>query len=186
MEPIPFSSANATAFRWLRTQEDPLEFDLLAEDTLLATLRWKHAHGGLTIGRTAAGSWTIKRNGFLNPHITARPEAGGRDLARISVHLSYHQIEIPGGPSYRFHRAGLLLPAWQVTTNTGQEVLHIEPVRDGRRLIGGAVVANPSALARPELPLLAVLTWFFIVLAWFEDETLVPLENVEARAAGAG
>jgi hypothetical protein len=164
MDPIPFTAANSSAFRWLRTQERPLEFDLLAEDRLLASLRWKTGDGGVTTART-------------NPRVTARKPGSETDEARISVHLNYHRIEVTGGTSFRFHRAGVLIPAWQVTTEAGQELLHVEPVREGRKLAGGAVVAAPASIAMPEFPLLILLSWYFIVLAWFEDEALVPFEG---------
>jgi hypothetical protein len=185
MDPIPFPAANSTAFRWLRTREDPLEFDLLAEDRPLATLVWKSGGRSVTTARTADGSWTLKRGGFLNPQVTIRPVGKEQNAARISVHLNYHRIDVTGGPSYRFHRAGVLLPAWQVSTDAGEEVLHIEPVREGRKLVGGAVVTNADAVKRPELPILVVISWYFIVLAWFEDEALVPLEGQDAAPTPA-
>jgi hypothetical protein len=180
MEPIPFSAANSTALRWLRTQEDPLGFQLLAEDRLLAEVTWKSGQGTVTTARTASGTWTLKRAGFLNPRVTVRSIGAERDAAHVSVHFNYHRIDIVGGPSYRFHRAGMLVPAWQVATDRGEEILHIEPVREGRKLAGGAVLTNTASLTKPEFPLLVLLSWYFIVLAWFEDEALVPLEGPDA------
>ena len=183
MDLVPFAAANSTAFRWLRSREDPLEFDLLAEDRPLANVLWKSGSRSVTTARTATGTWTLKRSGFLNPRVTIRPMDTAQDAARISVHLNYHRIDVTGGVSYRFHRAGVLLPAWQVSTDAGEEILHIEPVREGRKLVGGAVVTSAAAMQRPELPLLVLISWYFIVLAWFEDEALVPLEGPDAPLA---
>ena len=75
------------------------------------------------------------------------------------------------------------MPAWQVTSRDGKEVLHVEPAREGRHLSAGAVVVAPDAMNLPELLLLTVLSWYFIVLAWFEDETveaLAPFEGPDA------
>jgi hypothetical protein len=154
-----------------------MEFTLSSGDTPVARLRWVHSGGSLATLDVANASWTLKRGGFLNPHITARGARGGDVLARLTVHLNHHAVEIPGGATYRFHRAGVLVPAWKVTSEAGVELLHIEPVREGRKLEGGAVIASPAAVGLPELLLLIVLTWHFIVLAWFEDEALVPLEG---------
>jgi hypothetical protein len=180
----PFDSVDATSLRWLRQNEKPLEFDLLAGDRAVATLRWDAATGTLATVQTAQGAWTLKRVGFLNPQVTLRAAGATENLARLSVHWNYHQIEVTGGPAYRFHRAGVLVPAWQVTDASGHEVLHIEPVREGRKLAAGAVIAPPTAPKRPEFPLLVVVSWYFIVLAWFEDEALVPLEGPDAPATG--
>lgn len=183
MDLKPFNSVDATSLRWLRRGESPLEFDLLAGDQPVGTLTWKGGTGSLGTAHTASGVWTLKRVGFLNPRVTVRASGAATDIARLTVHWNYHRIEVAGGAHYRFHRAGVLVPAWQVSDEVGQEVLHIEPVREGRRLVGGAVIAPEAISRRPEFPLLAVVSWYFIVLAWFEDEAMVPLEGPDAVAA---
>lgn len=174
-----FGSVDRSTLRWLRTQESPAEFTLSAGDTPVARLRWLQPVGSLARAETATGEWTLKRGGFLNPHITVRKRGGGENLARLTVHLSHHAIELANGVSYPFHRAGMLVPAWKVTTEEGREVLHVEPVREGRKLVAGAVLASSVAVDLPDLLLLAVIGWYFIVLAWFEDEALVPLEGAD-------
>lgn len=176
----PFESVDPRSLRWLRRGDSPLEFNLLAEDVPVETLVWKSGTGSLAVGRTASATWTLKRIGFLNPRVAVRHEDTTTDIARLSVHLNYHRIEIVGGGVYRFHRAGVLLPAWKVTEESGNEVLHIEPVREGRKLVGGAVIAPASVKGLASLPLLIAVSWYFIVLAWFEDEALIPLEGPDA------
>jgi hypothetical protein len=182
---VPFASVDRSTLRWLRTATSPLEFDLLSGETRIAHLAWSQVGGSLASAVTSEGTWTLKRGGFLNPHVTIRQSGSGDALARLTVHLSYHRIEMANGRAYRFHRAGVLVPAWKVTTDAGNEVLHIEPVREERALAGGAVIAAPSAVDLPELALLVVLSWYFIVLAWFEDEALVPLEGPDFRSEAA-
>jgi hypothetical protein len=181
----PIASVDRSALRWLRTAESPAEFKLSSGETTVAQLRWAHHGGSLASAASSAGAWTLKRGGFLNPHITVRRAGGGEDLARLSVHLSSHRIEVLGGKTYRFHRAGMLVPAWKVSTMEGQEILHVEPVREGRKLVGGAVLPSPVGGELAELLLLSVISWYFIVLAWFEDEALVPLEGPEGGTATA-
>jgi len=186
MDLAPFGSVDASSLRWLRGNVSPLEFALLAGDTGVAGLVWNGPTGSLATARTSASSWTLKRAGFLNPHVSVRAEGTRTETARLTVHWTYHRLEIEGGPAFRFHRAGVLLPAWKVTDEAGQELVHIEPVREGRKLVGGAVVTSPAGLDRPELPLLLLVSWYFIVLAWFEDEALVPLEGPDAPTATPG
>lgn len=178
------ATVDRSTFRWIRGRERPASFALLSGDATAATLEWQTAEGSLAVARTASGEWTMKRGGFLNPHITVRSQ--GTVIARLSVHLNYHQIDVSGGRSYRFHRAGVLLPAWKVTTGTGQELLHIEPAREGHHLRAGAVLASPEGQRNKDLLLLIGLTWYFIVTAWFEDEAvevLAPLEGPDAPEA---
>jgi len=183
---VPFASVDRSAMRWLRDREHPDAFSLLAGDATVLTLEWRKGEGSFATARSALAEWTLKRGGFLNPHITVR--SGASLVARLSVHLNYHEIEIAEGRSYRFHRAGVLLPAWQVSSPEGSEVLHIEPAREGRHLPAGAVVVAAGAVDLPELLLLATLAWYFIVLAWFEDEAIEnlhkPLEGPEPPGPG--
>ena len=178
-----FSSVDATSLRWLRGRDDPLEFALLSGDQALASLSWSGTGRTLATARVAGATWTLKRVGFLNPHVTVRAEGASTDLARLTVHFNYHRIELAGGRAFRFHRAGVLVPAWKVTDEAGRELLHIEPVRDGQKLVGGAVIAPKEATLTPDFPLLVVVSWYFIVLAWFEDEMLTPLEGADAPAS---
>jgi len=175
---VPLASVDRSGLRWLRDRDHPDAFSLLSGDRTTATLEWQTRGASLATAHTSADTWTLKRGGFLNPHILVKKD--GALLARLSVHLNHHQIDLLGGRSYRFQRAGILVPAWEVTARDGKEVLHVEPVREGRHLSAGAVVVAPDANDLPELLLLLVLSWYFIVLAWFEDETveaLVPLEG---------
>ena len=187
MDFTPLASVDRSALRWLRTRDHPDAFSLLAGDATAATLEWPVRGESVAAARSATGAWSLKRGGFLNPHITVR--AGESPVARLSVHFNYHQIELQGGKSYRFHRAGVLVPAWQVSTRDGKEVLHVEPVREGRHLRAGAVVVASDAVDLPELLLLIVLSWYFIVIAWFEDEaveTLAPFEGPDAPVSRSG
>ncbi len=177
----PLSAVDRTTLRWLRTRERPEAFSLLSGETTVATLEWVQREGSLATLRSSSGEWTMKRGGFLNPHVTVRSEE--KTLARLSVHLNYHSIEVAGGRSYRFHRAGVLIPAWKVSSAGGEELLHVEPVREGRHLTAGAVVVAPRASELADLLVLVGLSCYFIVLAWFEDEaveTLAPFEGPDA------
>ncbi len=177
MEFPPLASLDVSSLRWWKTGDSPTEFRLSAGEAPVLLLRWPRDGGSTATAESAGGSWTITRAGFLNPHLLARSADPPASLGRLSVHLSHHAIDVEGGASYRFRRAGLLLPAWKVVDAANAECLHIEPVREGRTLAGGAVIVAPAAAKRPELVLLLALTWTFITLAWFEDEALVPFED---------
>jgi hypothetical protein len=182
MEYAAFGSVDLEALRWLRTTPSVLEFHLLSSDATLASLAGSKPHGSLALAETRESQWTIKRIGFLHPHVTVRRTGESKDLARLSNHMSHHRIELAGGATYDLKRAGLLVPAWQLFSKTGEELLHIEPVREGRRLDGGTAQVAAAARTLAELPLLLVLTWYFIVLAWSEDEAVSEwTDHVESR-----
>ncbi len=138
-------------------------------------LRWPVARGAPIDGTLADAHWTVERHGFLNPGLRIRLGGGGPELGQ----LRGSRLTLPGTDGFQLHRlAGLLLPSWQVTDLDGSEVLHLEPVREGRRLTGGAVLVSPAGTALPGLSVLLALTWTHIALAWFEDELAIPYENL--------
>ncbi len=168
----PFTDVDVAALRWIRTSVEPPAYSLLSGDRPLVDLRWERPTGSLATARSSGGTWSLKRGGFLGPHVTIRTSPDGTDLARLEVHLRQGVLDVLGGRSYRLRRAGLLVPAWQVTDATGRRLAHIEPVRVDSRLEGGSVEVAPEARGLADLPLLLVVGWYFIVLAWFEDEAL--------------
>lgn len=180
---VPFASVDRSALRWLRTGETVAEYTLLSGDAAVATIRWARRRGAGAVAETADGAWALGRHGFFVPHLTARRTPDAPPVARLTNHLGHHRIEIGGGASYRLRRAGLLLPAWSLTTERGEEVAHLEAAGETRRLDGGAVIVAPGTIAPAELLLLLLLSWYLIALLWFEDEAveaLVPLEGPDA------
>ena len=182
---VPFSSVDVSALRWVRTRESPAAFSLKAEDQEIATLVWEKAEGSLATGTTAEATWTFKRAGFLQPTIVAREPGRDEPVARLTAHLSRHEIRIGPGPGFRLRHVSHLVPAWRLTNDRGDELLHVEPVAEGRSLQGGAVVASRPT-AEPSLALLIAMTWYFVVLTWFEDEAievLAPFEGPDPPVA---
>jgi hypothetical protein len=183
---VPLRSVDASGLRWQRTGEDPVEYTLRAGPDPVLVLRWATASRSLATAETTDARWTLKRGGFLNPHLTLRAAGAETDLARITVHLSYHKggnyhrIEFDGARVYRFHRAGVQLPAWQISSDDGTELIHLEPVREGTKLTDGAAVVSPPGRESPDLAALLAFSWYFVVLAWFEDESLLPFERALA------
>jgi len=120
-------------------------FTLSSGDLPLAQLRWADRSGSLAHAETAADLWTLKRGGFLNPHVTLRTTDSEAALARISVHFNYHSVSFAGGAVYRFHRAGILVPAWQITTEAGAErVLNLPVLMTVPRLAITAESRQPA------------------------------------------
>lgn len=182
----PFASVDRSTLSWIRTAEEPMSFVLASGESRLAEIRWAHRGQPLGAVETADATWSVKRERFPAPHLLLHAADGPVEVARVAPHLNHHRIEIHGGKAYRFHRAGMMVPAWKITTDDGAEIAHIEPVREGRKLEAGAVLVTPIGVDLPELPILLTASWYFIGLAWFEDESLVPFEGSDAPAGPGG
>ncbi len=173
MDLAPFSDVDLSTLRWARVHGPVHTFQLTAGDFAIANLAWEKPHGSLAVAETAAGRWSLKRAGFLHAHLTVRREGSSKDVARLVPALRDHRIELSGGQAFDLKRASMLVPAWTVLdARTGAELVHIEPVREGRRLEGGIYEVEPAARTLPALPAVLILSWYFVVLAWFEDETV--------------
>ncbi len=186
MEFVAIANVDRTAFRWLRSVDDPVAFRLLAGDVPILDLTWAPSRGSLAVATSVGGRWTFKRVGHLDPILTLRPEGAEGDAARLTRHTEagahhlpevVYRIDFARDRSYRLHRVGHNPPAWRLSTPDGNEVAHIEPVWEGRTLSGGAVVVSPAGVDRPELAPLLAFVWYFIVLGWVEDEILRPLDD---------
>ena len=175
---VPFSTVDPTALRWIRTREQPAAYVLRAGDSDVATLSWERPGGSLASATTAGTTWTLKRAGFLQPTVVVREAGHSEPVARLAAHLSRHEVVVGGGPPYRLRHVSHLLPSWRLTTARGEEVLHVEPVPEHRALEAGAVVVSSRAAGDTTL-LLVVLTWYFVVLGWFEDEAIEALAPFE-------
>ncbi|MHB1435177.1 MAG: hypothetical protein ACYCPN_04245 [Thermoplasmata archaeon] len=171
MEFLNLIDADRATLRWIRTGDRPFTSELRSERGILATLRWAKDEGSLAHAEGANFHWTLKRTGFLDPRVSVRVEGAPDPIARLRAQGLHHLIRTRQG-AYRFGRSGLLVPAWEVGGSNGGWALHLEPGRTGRKLEGAILETGSSRVEPDELVLLATLAWYFVVLAWFEDEAI--------------
>lgn len=177
MDLAPFSSVDVSALRWIRLAPDRPEYELRSGEVPLVRLAWSNGRGGTGTATTATGAWVIRREGFAFPRLHLRDVGATRDSARIvsrleSLHLRYGIDLRDAAPGFTLARAGLTVPAWTVLDAAGEEVAHIEPVRDGRHLLGGIYEVEGSLVRSTALPVVVTLSWCLISLAWLEDEAV--------------
>jgi hypothetical protein len=75
------SHLNHTVLSCLQPKTLDRYFELRDNGEIVATLAFESKSGTLATARTADGTWTFKRVGFLNPHITVRCAGDDQDLA---------------------------------------------------------------------------------------------------------
>ena len=165
----PIESVDRAAFRWLRDTGGKEAFQLLSGDDEVTRLEWTTAYGSRATAETSSGVWTVKRNGFLSPHVTLR-DSVGKDLARLDVHFTSSRLILPQGATYTLRRRGILIPAWSIGDAVGRPLMHIEAVSQHGRLTGGVVAVEAPARSNSDLLILLLVGWYYIVQAWFEEE----------------
>ncbi len=173
---VPLGKVDLSALRWIRDPEAPTGYSLRSGEEAIATLSWDPERRRLARLETADGVYRLERQGFLSPRIALLREGerevrGGLTSFFEGVH-SRHAIALPTGISWILARAGVSVPAWSISESGGTEVAHLEPVREGERL-DGAIIEVEKAPPEPEVLVYALaLAWYFIALAWFEDEVV--------------
>lgn len=168
----PFKSVDLAALRWVRDDTEERAFRLLSGEQPIARLRWSGPVGSLATFESLRGTWTYKRGGFLAPHVSARA-TDRTEAARLTMHGAHGLLQLGTGTTYRFRRAGMLLPAWQLSAADGADALHIEPVEKHGRPEGSVLTVAPPMRSVDELDVLVGVTWYFIVLAWLEEAAVL-------------
>lgn len=166
----PIRPEAADPLRWVRTTERPEGFELRAGDDVVGHLRWPRHGASLAEAESAAGSWTLKRLGFLHPYVTVWTRTDAHEVARLDLHARRSLVSLAGRPFGFLDRAGYAIPAWNLIDLTGRPLLHLEPIAERVRLTGGLVHVGPEARVRPDLALLATLAWYPVVRGWAEEE----------------
>jgi hypothetical protein len=182
MKKLP--DADMDGLRWTRSGE-PQSYQLKSGEDPVATLHWDKPAETLAVAQADGVEWTLKRTGFLGPVVTVHDSAAGKDLASLHVHLSASLLQVAGGGTYRWIRTGFWIPAWEFQDTTGKELVDFEPVREEARLEGGLVGVSPTGRKDPNLLLLLVLGWYFIVQAWIEDEAVAASHAILDTASRA-
>jgi hypothetical protein len=168
--------ASDKALCW--TQVAPRVYELRVDLQRFARLEWVTPVGSLATGTAADGHWTIKRMGFLRPRITVRLADQEPNLAIWS--------SIARGQSLLAFRDGRSF-LWRATRRRhgergffdgrGVRVISFRPLTKKVRC-QGLVEIGAGQEKRTELPLLAILGWYLLVLEHDDDEA--------AAAAAAG
>lgn len=165
------------------------EYELCADDEVLATLRWEKSWGSLAVGETAEESWSFKRSGFWRPRIGVRPLGRDEEVATFVPDWNHNgTLTIGGGRTFRWIGKGFwgLEKAWQERDDSPPIVGF---KRRSNYKFQAQLILSPTAAALPEttqlddlyrplppeemappseqmaeLPLLATLGFFLIVL----------------------
>lgn len=167
---VALASVDDSALRWLRLAPEHRGFRLQAGETGLAEVRWPERFGSLARAEFSDRTLELHRAGFLAPHVIVRRAPGGEPVARLNLHLHRSVIELPGHAGCTLARQGLRVPAWNVTGADGVDWIHLEPVEERGRLLGGLVSVAPAVRSDAALPVLLALSWYVLVQSWLEEE----------------
>jgi hypothetical protein len=177
------SDANMDGLRWTRSGE-PHSYQLKSGSDPVASLHWEKPVETVATAEAEGAQWSLKHSGFLAPTVTVRDRTVEKDLAVLHVHLNNSVLQVAGGRTYRWIRTGFWIPAWEFQEVGGKELVDFEPVREEARLEGGLVGVSPAGRADPNLLLMLVVGWYFIVQSWIEDDAVAASRAILDAASG--
>jgi len=144
-------------------------FELRAGSEVLATLKWEKMVGSLATGKTADGSWTLKRGGFLRPYVTVRVAEAEADLAVLR-----HGARGEGRLQFSDGRGAFWRPTHQrrgemaFADSSGTWLICFRPISKLFKFEVDVEIA-PTALGLSELSLLALVGFYRLALQHDED-----------------
>jgi hypothetical protein len=138
----------------------------------VATLRFRSPCGSQAWAETSDGRWTFKRVGFFRPRITVRVPRHHEDLAVFhpAGWSGSGRLEAPDGRRFEAH-AEPLREGIEIRSAEGVPLIQVRPVS----VLNAGADATVLEAARdlPELPWLACLAWYLVVIRQMETAVLM-------------
>ena len=149
--------------RWQQPRALREEYELLAGDEMIGTLKFRSMFGSFATAESADGCWTFKRVGFLKTRVTIRACGAEEELAlfRNSTWRGGGTLELPAGRTYRAN-VNLWASRYEFRTEERTPLLTF---RTGGIIHASATVqVHDAARSLAELPWLVMLGWYLCVM----------------------
>ncbi|HUO84399.1 MAG TPA: hypothetical protein VM534_04715 [Thermoanaerobaculia bacterium] len=155
--------AAAGSLRWIHPDVVQPEYELQSAGETVARLRFETGSDAAAqaTGESAAGAWTFRQLGFLNPHIIVREHQTKAHAARFDATWSGGGIaEFPEGRHYRWS-SNLWRAEWAWIDTAGKDVIRFKRSFDVIERNEGTVEVDPGT---HHVDVLTLLGWFLIIL----------------------
>jgi hypothetical protein len=160
----PSAFASNGPLVWSQPKAMRREYQLSNGDELVGRLRFEKFSGSLATAEVASQNWTFKREGFLHPRVTVRAQKSEVNLAVF--HPSWSGggvVEFPDGRQIRWRHASFWRSEWAFVQGEDRQLLLFKQ-HEGFLKISARLECDPANAAMPDLPLLAALGWYLMLL----------------------
>jgi len=148
---------------WTQPHAFTQEFLLHHGDVLMGSLVFRSAFGTFATATIPSGCWTMKRVGFLRTRVEVRPCD-----AEMPVGVFHNNTWIGGGtltlPDGRELRADTNLWQSRYQFADAAERPLVQYTTGGFFKASGEMLVTPEGAALPELPWIAMLGWYLVVM----------------------
>jgi hypothetical protein len=155
-------------------------FDLVHGQDVYGRLSFQSIFGSLAIAECSDGTFSFKRQGFLQPRITIRRSNSDLDFGQVLMD-GWHQggvVHLSDGSDYQFVKMGFLHPEWAYLDNKGRTLVRVR-VHWGLKYTG-EVSIEPFGKDDKNLTILLLVGKYAIIL--MNDEA----SAAAGAAAGLG
>lgn len=161
-----FAEANALEWRWERPRLLQRRWHLLAGDEPIARLESPSVWRATMVAETAGATWRLRHQGFLLGTVCLEREVAAGEYAPAATYrpawFGAGRIE-SGADVLRWRRDDFLGRRWTISTEDGAPLVTFERL-PGLFRSGCRVIRADAAQGRADLPQLALLGWYVLVL----------------------
>lgn len=155
---------------WVQPKGLERRFELRTSAGIHACLTFRSAFGTLAAAETFAGSWSFKRVGLFNPHVSVRGDGGGEDIAQFFPKFFGGGIlKWTDGAEMKWESSGFLHPQWSFFDANGVALVHFRSGIEGQKFTDLfktqlTVELQTEGRRHPELIVLLTLGLYLILL----------------------
>ena len=155
---------------WVQPKTFERRFELRAEQSILATLTFHSEFGTLATAEVDRVKWTYKRVGFLNPRVTVREVGSEANLAVYQPRFwGDGTLSFALGATFHWKPVNFWATDWAFMDSTDKVLLAFKPGSEKSKLSDifktqAALEIEPLAASLAQLPLLATLGWYLLIL----------------------
>lgn len=150
--------------RWIHPEVTERIYELRDGEGTVARLSWESSDGAAASGRSAAGSWTLRRLGFLNPHVVALDSTSGRQVFRFDATMNGGGLaQAEDGHQYRWY-SNLWRAEWGWIDTAGNDLLKFRRSFDVDEKQEGHLEVLEAGARSQHVDLLALVGWYLIIM----------------------
>jgi len=145
---------------WVQKEALQRFYELQFDGEMVATLRFQTCFGSLADAEAVGARWTIKREGFLTPRITARVFGSDANVAVFYPSLGGGgEVVLAGGARYLWKCTSFWRSEWSFLSNENAPLLQFH--RNGFVRMSSQLRVMKAC---PATTLLALLGWYLVVV----------------------
>ena len=149
---------------WTQPKAMCREYQLNNGEELVGRLRFEKSFGSLASAEVASQNWTFKREGFLHPRVTVRAPNSDVNLAVFQPSWSGGGVVgFPDGRQIHWRCTSFWRSEWTFVQGEDRQLLRFKQ-HEGFLKVSARLEFDPADAATPDLPMLAALGWYLMLL----------------------